>query len=151
MTIVAGGQGPEGGLALAGRLTFHHHGLALKEDSEALRFVELLGYRTGALVHDPLQDVRLRLCSHATLPAIEFVMPGDRPGPLDAIVRRHDQLLYHTCYEVADRNAVLDSFELSNLRTIEVLAPTPAVLFGGRKVSFHSVMGFGLIELLDLE
>lgn len=147
MTIAAGGLA--GDPNLAGPLTFHHHGLALHDEGEALRFVALLGYRTGELVYDPLQDVRLRLCVHELLPAIEFVMLGDRPGPLDAIVRRHDQLLYHTCYEVADRDAVLGAFEDADLRAIEVLGPTPAILFGGRKVSFHTVMGFGLIELLD--
>ena len=143
------GEDATSGNSLNGQLTFHHHGLALKDDSDARRFVGLLGYQAGDLVYDPLQDVRLRLCIHTTLPAIEFVMPGDRPGPLDAIVRRHDQLLYHTCYEVADRDQVLCAFEQSDLRTIEVLGPTPAVLFGGRRVSFHSVMGVGLIELLD--
>jgi hypothetical protein len=28
--------------------------------------------------------------------------------------------------------------------------PQPAVLFGGRKVSFYSVAGFGVIEILEL-
>ena len=128
---------------------FHHHGLALHDDADALLVMELLGYEFGAAVYDPVQDVRLRLCTHPAMPAIEIVMPGDRPGPLDSILRRHAQLIYHTCYEVSDRATALAAFDEAGVRLIEVLAPVPAILFGGRKVSFHTAMGFGLIELLD--
>lgn len=141
----------ESGARASAAFKFHHHGLALQDDADALRVVELLGYAVGAVVHDPVQDVRLRLCTHPTMPAIEIVMPGDRPGPLDGVLRRHAQLIYHTCYEVADREAALAALEEAGVRLIEVLAPVPAVLFDGRNVSFHTAMGFGLIELLDLQ
>lgn len=130
-------------------LRFHHHGLAVREDTDALNFLALLGYDCGPLVYDPVQNVRLRLCSHLAMPTVEIVMAGEGLGPLDAILRRQDQLLYHTCYEVDDRAGVLDALEQADLRVFEVLGPTPAILFGGRKVSFHTVMGLGLIELLD--
>lgn len=130
-------------------LRFHHHGLALADDGDALIFVDRLGYSPGPVVHDRVQDVRLRLCVHESLPAIEFVMPGDAPGPVSAMLARNSQLLYHTCYEVGDRAAVLESLETANLRVIEVLKPTPAILFDNRLVSFHTVLGFGLIELLE--
>ena len=130
-------------------LRLHHHGLAVREDTEALTFLALLGYNCSVPVYDPVQNVRLRLCSHDAMPTVEIVMPGEGPGPLDAILRRQDQLLYHTCYEVDDRAAVLGALEQADLRVFEVLGPTPAILFGGRQVSFHTVLGFGLIELLD--
>lgn len=134
---------------MIGDLTFHHHGLALRQDGDALTFLRLLGYEAGEQVYDPVQDVRLRLCTRLGWPSVEIVLPGDRPGPLDGILRKHDQLLYHSCYETSDRASVLDEIERSGLRAIEVLSPKPAVLFGGRLVSFHTVLGFGLIELLD--
>lgn len=123
----------------------------MRRDDDALIMLGLLGYTASKVVHDPLLGVNLRLCTHPAFPAVEIVMPGGGEGPIDAILRRHDQLLYHTCYEVVDRAAVLGAFEQADLRTIEVVGPTPAVLFDGRKVSFHSVMGFGLVELLDRE
>lgn len=143
------GNACESGALGSAVFAFHHHGLALQDDADALLVLRLLGYTVGAVVHDPLQDVRLRLCTHSTMPAIEIVMPGDRPGPLDGVLRRHAQLIYHTCYEVADREAALAALEEAGVRLIEVLPPVPAVLFDGRKVSFHTAMGFGLIELLD--
>ena len=133
---------------LAG-LTFHHHGLALNFDGEALTMLRLLGYSMGEQVHDPVLNVNLRLCVHPAFPAVEIVLRGSERGPLDALLRRHDQLLYHSCYEVADREAVLAALEEAGLRVVPVLPPTPAVLFEGRLVSFHTILGFGLIELLD--
>jgi len=130
-------------------LAFHHHGLALQNDGDAIVFLASLGYNAGPVVHDRIQDVRLRLCTHRTMPTVEIVMPGDAPGPLANILKRHEQLLYHSCYEVSSRERVLAMWEDANLRLFEVLPPTPAILFGGRKVSFHTVMGFGLVELLD--
>ena len=123
----------------------------MRRDDDALAMLGLLGYDASEVINDPLLGVNLRLCTHPSFPAVEIVMPGEGQGPIDAILRRHDQLLYHTCYEVVDRAAVLYAFERADLRTIEVVGPTPAVLFGGRKVSFHSVMGFGLVELLECE
>lgn len=130
-------------------LSFHHHGLALRDDRDALVFLGLLGYSCGEKLRDPRQNVDLRLCTHPTMPAVEIVMPGPGEGPLDAIVRRHAQLIYHTCYTVDSRDAVLGQLEDVGLRLVEVLPPTPAVLFGGRAVSFHTVLGVGLVELLD--
>ena len=130
-------------------LTFHHHGLALHEDAEARTMLGLLGYAVGPLVIDPQLCVRLRLCTHPAFPAVEIVTRGEERGPLDGLLRKHDQLLYHTCYEVADRADVLARFEDAGLRVLPVLQPTPAVLFDGRLVSFHTMLGFGLVELLD--
>ena len=131
-------------------LTFNHHGLAVRNDGAACNFLTVLGYAIGPLVVDPVQNVRLRLCQHADLPAVEIVMPGESgPSPLDGYVSRQDALLYHTCYEVTDRDAVLHDLETAGLRIFEVLSPTPAVLFNNRLVSFHMVAGFGLIELLS--
>ncbi|MDB5579761.1 MAG: methylmalonyl-CoA epimerase [Bradyrhizobium sp.] len=130
-------------------LTFNHHGLALRDDAQAILFLQTLGYAIDDLVHDPVQDVRLRLCTHEHLPAVEIVMPGDGPGPLDGILSRTDTLLYHSCYEVEDRQAVLEMLEDRGLRVFDMLQPTPAILFGNRKVSFHTIVGYGLIELLD--
>jgi hypothetical protein len=130
-------------------LSFHHHGLAVRSDEGALTFLGALGYSAGALVHDLIQDVRLRLCTHESLPTVEIVMPGDGEGLMRGLLARSEGLLYHTCYEVEDRAAVVGSFEGAGLRLFEVLPPTPAILFGNRRVSFHTVRGFGLIELLD--
>jgi methylmalonyl-CoA/ethylmalonyl-CoA epimerase len=130
-------------------LQFHHHGLALRDDAMAVSFLEAVGYSSGERIYDPLQDVELRLCTHDTAPAVEFVMPGRNKGPLTEMLARYDQLIYHTCYEVEDRSNAVERLQDLGLRVVDVLRPTPAILFGGRLVSFHIVIGYGVIELLD--
>jgi methylmalonyl-CoA/ethylmalonyl-CoA epimerase len=84
------------------------------------------------------------------MPAVEIIYPGNGPGPIDKYVTRFASgLIYHACYEAADRLQSLAAIEAAKLRPICVLPPRPAVLFGGRAVSFYAVVGIGLIEILE--
>ncbi|MEX3999165.1 VOC family protein [Paraburkholderia sp. EG285A] len=131
-------------------LTFHHHGLAVKSPDEALRFLDALGYQRGAALYDPLQRVNLALCEHASMPAVELVWPGAEASPIDRILR-HGPSIYHTCYATHDASAWLDAMASRGIEMLTVSPPTPAILFGGQKVSFHMVSGVGLVELLHLD
>ncbi len=42
-------------------LTFHHHGLAVKKEEQALNMLRFLGYTPGEKILDPLQNVYVRL------------------------------------------------------------------------------------------
>jgi hypothetical protein len=130
------------------QLKFHHFGLALKSDADALLFLEALEYTISDLVYDPHQNVNLRLCEHPSQPDIEIVLPGDGPGPLTPILRRYEGLIYHTCYESADPAAYLQALDELGIDYAEVAPPKPAILLGGRLVSFYQIKGFGLIELI---
>lgn len=130
-------------------LTFHHMGLALNKEDEALKFLNGLGYTAGDGVYDPEQKVHLRICEQDGFPAVELVTPGEEEGPLTPILKRHNELVYHTCFETADLDQTLEAMEKDGLRILPVAPPKPAILFGGRKVSFYKIMGYGLIEILE--
>ncbi len=131
-------------------LAFHHLGLAVSRPEEAATFLTGLGYAIGELVFDPEQNINLALCRHPQMPAVEIISPGNGPGPIDKYVTRFASgIIYHACYETADRSQSLAAIEAAKLRPICVLPPRPAVLFGGRAVSFYAVIGVGLIELLE--
>lgn len=130
-------------------LTFHHMGLALKKEDAALKFLNGLGYNEGPQVYDPEQKVNLRLCTADDKPAVELITKGIEEGPLENILKKYNELIYHTCYETEDLKKSLGAMENAGLRVLPVSPPTPAILFGGRKVSFYTVMGFGLIEILE--
>lgn len=132
-------------------LTFHHLGLAVKDVDAAIAFLTGLGYRPGASVFDPLQNVNLRMYVHEAMPDVEIISPADGAGPLDQLLSTHgDGLVYHMCYTSADLDASLEAIETgSNLRLYEVSPPKPAVLFGGKTASFYVVGGVGLIEIID--
>ncbi len=133
-------------------LVFHHHGLAVRKDETALAMLRCLGYAIGESVFDPEQNVYVRLCTSAHHPAVEIVMPGTAgKSPVDSILAKHDALLYHTCYETDDLQKTLAGLEAQGLRLVCVAARKPAVLFGGRHVSFYMTPGWGLIELLEAD
>ena len=138
------GQNPGVGFGLR----FHHFGLAVAEPEPAFRYLEALGYTEGAVVFDPNQRVNLAMRHHAVMPDVEVIWPGDGPSPIDKMLRRNGSMVYHLCYEVADPEAAILAMEQAGLEVAQVSLPTPAPLFGGREVSFYSVAGFGLIELL---
>ena len=132
----------------SGLLTFHHNGLAVAEPSQASLFLNMQGYRAGRTLFDALQGVNLAMWHHPHEPDFEVIWPGDRPSPIDKIVKQHRSLIYHCCFETNCRSAAVERMEREGLFVATVSAAAPAPLFEGREVSFHLVDGFGLIELL---
>jgi hypothetical protein len=131
-------------------LTFHHLGLAVPRADEAVTFLSGLAYSIGERIFDPEQNVNLMLCRHPQMPAVEIICPGSGPGPIDKYVaRRASGIVYHACFETADRSASLAAIAAADLKPICLSEPLPAVLFAGRAVSFYVVLGMGLIELLE--
>lgn len=130
-------------------LTFDHFGLATRDAGRTLSFLRDLGYRTPPTVHDPLQRVNLVLCEHQAQPAVEVIFAAEDDGPLDVILAQQPQAIYHLCYRSNDVEVSLAAMKAAGHRTILVVPPKPAVLFGHRPVSFHMVRGFGLIEIIE--
>jgi catechol 2,3-dioxygenase-like lactoylglutathione lyase family enzyme len=130
-------------------LAFHHFGMAVPEPDAVSLCLSVLGYVNGNQAYDPLQKVNLAMRHHADLPDIEIIWPGREPSPIDRIIKRNGGMIYHLCFEVDDGQATADAFEAAGLEVCPVSPPTPAILFGGRHVSFFSLGGLGLIELLE--
>jgi hypothetical protein len=131
-------------------LTFHHLGLAVKTPDVAAAFLSNLGYRVGATVFDPIQNVHLALCEHPAMPAVEIICPGPGKSPIDRYLQQHKEgLVYHMCFAAKDLEGSMAALKADQkVRAIFWAAPQPAVLFDGRKVVFCIVDGLGLIELL---
>ncbi|HME26590.1 MAG TPA: VOC family protein [Acetobacteraceae bacterium] len=131
-------------------LRFHHLGLAVPAPEAAMVFLGALGYTAGAAGFDPLQNVHLAIRHHPTMPDVEVIWPGDGPSPIDRMIRR-GHMIYHLCYVTEDATASLDAMTAAGLEVAPLGPATPAVLFGGVPVSFHSVDQLGLIELIHGE
>jgi methylmalonyl-CoA/ethylmalonyl-CoA epimerase len=132
-------------------LSFHHIGLAVSQVKPAIAFLSELGYEVGPIVSDPLQGVQLIMCLHATAPAVEIISPSpDHKGPVNELTKKNPSgIVYHTCYETTDLTASLDHAKSLGLSVYCISEPKPAVLFGGRKVSFYRIGGMGLVEILE--
>ena len=98
---------------------------------------------------DPLQGVNLSMRFHNEMPDVEVIWPGAAPSPIDGILNRKDSMIYHLCYTTSNLGKALAKMEESGLEVLPATEPRPAILFGGDKVSFYFVAGFGLIELID--
>lgn len=128
---------------------FHHLGLAVASPDEAFEYLAVLGYVEGNRVFDPLQRVNLAMRHHPLMPDVEVIWPGNEPSPIDKLIKRNGPIIYHLCYGCADPEAALGALSDAGLTALLVSPPTPAVLFGGKKVSFYQISGFGLIEMLQ--
>ena len=130
-------------------LEFHHLGLAVKEPESAIRFLSGLGYEIGPTFRDELQNVNLMLGTGSDMPAVEIIYPTETPGPLVTILKARTSMIYHICYASRNRDESLRLLEADQNRISLLSPPQPAVLFGGRKVSFYVLVGFGVIEILE--
>jgi len=133
---------------LTSGLLFHHLGLAVRRPQKAFAFLSALGYREGAEVYDPLQSVNLAMRHHPAMPDVEVIWPGSAPSPIDTLIKGGTSLTYHLCFATEDAAQALADLQSDGHRIIEIAAPKPAVLFGGIPVSFHNVLGFGMIEII---
>lgn len=132
-------------------LRFHHLGLAVRQAQTAQDFLQALGYRFGTPVHDPLQNVNLMMCHHASQPDVEIIWPAQGAGPIDRLLAQHREgLVYHICYETDDLAASIAALDDDEtFRVMFLSEPKPATLFPGEHVVFAMVAGMGLIELVS--
>ena len=131
-------------------LRFHHFGLAVPQPDVAFRFLAGLGYTAGPSVFDPLQGVNLAMRHHPVMPDVEVIWPGNAPSPIDRLIQR-GHMIYHLCYVTLDAMRSLSAIEAAGLEVMSLAEARPAVLFGGRNVSFHSIDQFGMVELIHGE
>ena len=131
-----------------GTLQFHHFGLAVRRPHKAFAFLASLGYRDGKQVFDPLQSVNLAMRHHPAMPDVEVIWPADAISPIDNLIKGGKSLVYHLCFAAPDPERALASLQAAGHQLVELAPPKAAILFGGLPVSFHNVLGFGMIEII---
>ena len=127
---------------------FHHYGLALKTFGDAIRFHSNLGYTCSKKIFDEVQNVNLVLCTSDSYPTVELVSPVDEKSPINNYLKKNNEMIYHTCYEVDTTKISINDF-FSRNRFICTSNPKPAIIFNNRLVSFYYVNNVGLIEILE--
>jgi methylmalonyl-CoA/ethylmalonyl-CoA epimerase len=82
---------------------------------------------------------------------VEIISPAaDSKGPVNELTRKNSSgIVYHTCYATSDLAATLAHAAELGLSVYCVSEPKPAVLFGGRNVSFYRIGGMGLVEIVE--
>ncbi len=129
-------------------VAFQHIGLAVRDFAAARDFYALQGYHCDVPVTDPLQGVELLFCTKTGSPSIELVKPLHERSPVANYLKQQSECFYHVCFEVSELQAALKKVYGAR-RYLCVSPPKPAVLFGGRHVSFYYSRGIGLVEFLE--
>ncbi len=129
-------------------LEFHHFGLAVKSPDAAFRYLSDLGYRAGSSCYDPLQKVNLAMRHHDRMPDVEVIWPGQEPSPIDRMLKQSNSMIYHLCYTSENIEGSLAALELAGLEVLPLGMAQPAPLFHGIEVSFYSITGVGIIEII---
>lgn len=130
-------------------LTFHHLGLAVRKPDTAVAYHRALGYEVAPPVFDPEQNVTLIMCTSPAMPDVEIITPAEGPSPIDGIVLKYDSGIYHTCFTAPNAAACIGRMKDAGLKVLNVSPAKPAILFGGKFVSFHTVLGVGTIEIIE--
>jgi len=110
-----------------------------------------LGYEVGELIFDPEQNANLIMCRHqGAMPDVEIIYPAAGKSPVGSYINlRPDGVVYHVCYVTRDLSASLQWLEQNGMRVVCLVPPTPAVLFGGCRVSFYNIVGMGVCEIIE--
>ena len=126
--------------------TFHHIGVACRDlDSEARRFAALGYTQEGPDFTDPIQGVSGRFLIGGG-PRLELLIPLSTEGVLAPWLKTGAKL-YHLAYLVPDFDAEILRLRGRGAKT--VVAPVPAVAFGGRRITFMMLPNMMLVELVD--
>jgi methylmalonyl-CoA/ethylmalonyl-CoA epimerase len=127
-----------------------HYGFVTHNISDACAvWCRLLGFALdGPEVLDSEQKVRIQFLAHMGRPdfRIELLIPSEETSPVMKLAKAGGGL-HHVCICVAALNEFAE--QIAKTPLVPVRAPTPAPAFGGRKVAFAYLTGFGLLEFVE--
>ena len=137
-------------MSIAAGLEFHHVGVACTAIAAEEKFFAALGYRReGLAFEDRVQGVRGVFMAGQS-PRLELLepLPSDSPGVLAPWLAQGVKL-YHLAYFAPRLASAIDSMRAQRAKL--VVAPVPAVAFGGREIAFLMLPNRMLIELIAVE
>jgi methylmalonyl-CoA/ethylmalonyl-CoA epimerase len=130
----------------------HHVGFLVKSiKKEVFGFQKMLEASwDGAIIHDPLQKVRVTFLrtANSTDAQIELVEPDGEESPVIGALNKGGGL-HHLCYEVPDLEAALQHARAN--KGFIVKSPQPAAAFHGRRIAWILTAQKLLVEYLEQE
>jgi methylmalonyl-CoA/ethylmalonyl-CoA epimerase len=132
-------------------LDFHHVGVACTAIAAEERFFAMLGYRReGDVFEDRVQGIRGCFMAGQG-PRVELLEPlatGDAKSVLAPWLAQGVKL-YHLAYLAPRLAAAIAALRAQRAKL--VVAPVPAVAFGGREIAFVMLPNRLLVELIAME
>ena len=131
-------------------LKFHHLGLATDNPKLTLRILKNIGYKPIKTRSNKNYNVKNIICSSKSHPTIEIVAKMGGKSPIDNIVKKNKNLVYHICYSSKNLKKTLNMMKKKKLSIVKIsnsyLSP-----FEGVDASFFFLKGIGVIEIMNFE
>lgn len=125
-----------------------HIGYAVKRMDRAQAAFQNLGFTFVATIDDLDRNVKLAFGEKDGY-RIELVSPLDqgKASPVDQYLSSMPGTPYHICYASDDLDREIGRLKQQGFK--EIIKPSPAVAFGGKRVVFLMSLGFGLMEIVE--
>ena len=131
-------------------LKFHHLGLATDNPRLTLKILKNIGYKPIKTRSNKNYNVKNIICSSKSHPTIEIVAKMGGKSPIDNIVKKNKNLVYHICYSSKNLKKTLNMMKKKKLSIVKIsnsyLSP-----FEGVDASFFFLRGIGIIEIMNFE
>jgi methylmalonyl-CoA/ethylmalonyl-CoA epimerase len=131
-------------------MKLHHIGMASTDLERSIRHHEELFnlHPITEIVEDPIQKVSVVLLSDSDENgvSIELISPLSEESPVSNLLKK-GMHLYHICYTVDDIELELKKARKQG--AIVISRPSPARLYGGRRVAFIYTSDRYVVEFLE--
>nr|WP_297940040.1 non-ribosomal peptide synthetase [uncultured Lachnoclostridium sp.] len=129
---------------------YHHVGIAVSDMDQMMDELKAFGYECEHRVFDPIQQSELAMLVHPNAPDIELIGADKEESRARFFVEHNNRMPYHICLQVASLEQLDHRLkEAEFLQAKEITKAEPAILFGGDRVKFYSIAGFGLVEFVE--
>jgi methylmalonyl-CoA/ethylmalonyl-CoA epimerase len=131
-------------------LKFHHLGLATDNSKLSLKILKNLGYKPIKTRKNKNYNVKNIICTSENHPTIEIIAKMGGKSPIDDIIKKNKNLIYHICYSSNDLKKTIAMIKKKKFSIIKIsnsyLSP-----FEGVDASFYFLEGIGIIEIMNFK
>jgi methylmalonyl-CoA/ethylmalonyl-CoA epimerase len=129
-------------------MEFHHIGLATDNINKSVLTFEKMGFTSGKVIFDNLQQVNICFLKKNGHPDIELIEPISEKSPVRNILEKVGTTPYHLCYTTDDILQEINILKQNNF--LLIVKPVEAIAFGLKKICFCYNKYFGLLELVEI-
>jgi len=127
---------------------FHHIGYVTDNIINTSAIYLKVGYKTGNIIIDPIQQVKICFLEKEGNPKIELIEPLNEKSSVNKLLNKNGVSPYHVCYEVDDIEIAFEKLT-KELEYIPLFRPVEAIAFDNRFICYLYKKEIGFIEIVN--
>ena len=124
-----------------------HIGYAVKDIEKAAALYVNGGWTLSDIFEEKVQNTKIAFLTRPDMVTIELVSPLEGESPVDHILEKNGNALYHICYEVDDIMQALEALYEEGFNPL--FMPIESVAMGNRKICYLYNINVGIIEIVS--